>query len=158
MLLREWAAKLYPGAQLLEQYRLGPTRAFLPGIQLTPGLERALRVSNWFADGLLALPDKTLIIEAKVRPTPGAVGQILFYQRLAMQTPLLQQRIAIPIVPVLLWAERDDDVANFARQFGCRVEVYVPLWIVDYLQLVQLRNRSTAPPTSSNGDSQANGA
>lgn len=151
MLLREWAAKMHPGAQLLEQYRLGPTHASLPGVKITPALERALRVSNWFADGILMLSDKTLLIEAKVKPSPSAVGQALFYLRLAMRTPNLQTRIAMPIVPLVLWAERDDAVGDFARQLGCKVEIYTPMWITDYLHLVQLRNRSTALDTSSNG-------
>jgi hypothetical protein len=146
MLLREWAAKFYAGLPLMEQYRLGPTRNALLNVALTPALENALRVANWFADGVIATPTSTVIVEAKVRPNPSAVGQVLFYQRLAMATPLLQSRLNLPIEPTVLFAESDSAIEHFARNYGVRVALYSPKWIVDYLQSVQLRGRGPNPP------------
>jgi hypothetical protein len=146
MLLREYAAKFYAGFPLLEQYRLGPTHNHVLGVALTPALERALRTSNWFADGVIPAADRTVVIEAKIRPNPSAVGQVLFYQRLAMGTPLLQSRLNLPIEAVVLFAESDPAVEMFARNYGVRVATYSPAWIVDYLQSVQLRGRGPNPP------------
>lgn len=146
LLLREFAVRMFPGEQLLEQVRLGPTRSHLVGVTVTPALEAALRVSNWFADGVLCLPDKTLILEAKIKPNPSAVGQVLFYARLAIRTPIFQSRLSLPIQTAVLFAEADPDVTDFARALGVTVFTYTPMWIADYLQLVQFRARSSPPP------------
>lgn len=145
MLLREWAAVKYPGILLREQVRLGPTEEGVVGVAINPALERALRVWNWYADGLLATPSETLLIEAKVHPDPGAIGQILFYRQLVMTTPGIVDLLGVPLVAVVLFAETDSEVTRFAQQLGVRVETYTPAWIADYLQLVQFRRRSTAP-------------
>lgn len=143
-LLREWAALKYPGIVLREQLRLGPTSASLAGVQVDPALEAMLRVENWYADGLLVTPAEILLVEAKVKADPSAVGQVLFYQRQAIRTPALADALHKSIVPVVLFAEMDADVSAFARQLGCRVEIYTPQWIADYLTQVQFRRRSGA--------------
>lgn len=145
-LLREWAQKKYPQAKLIEQMRLGPTSAKLVGVEVHPSLERALRVENWYADGVIVLPHEVQCIEAKVKANPSAVGQALFYMRLMMSTPELQMYMQLPFVPVVLFAEDDAAVNNFARGMGCRVELYTPGWIADYLTQVQFRRRGTAAP------------
>jgi hypothetical protein len=143
MLLREWSARMFPGEQLLEQMRLGPTRSHLVGVTVTPALEAALRVNNWYADGVLFLADKTLIVESKIKPNPSAVGQVLFYARLAIRTPVFQSRLGLPIQTAVLFAEADNDVSDFARALGVAVFTHTPMWIADYLQLVQFRARSS---------------
>ena len=144
-LLREWAALRYPGVHLYEQVRLGPTPVSLSGVTVSPELERMLKLENWYADGILVLTDQVLIIEAKVQATPGAISQVKFYWRQALRTADLANLIGMNWTPVVLWAEDDADVSNFARGEGVRVEIYTPPWIADYLQLVQFRNRIPAP-------------
>jgi hypothetical protein len=141
MLLREWAAAAYPGFQLYEQYRLGPTHASLVGVTVTPGLEEALRVLNWYADGVIYAPNETLLIEAKMKPNPSAVGQALFYLRLLPSTPQHNSKPYAPMVPVVLFAESDPTVTVFAQSLGVRVVTYTPAWVADYLNQVQLRPR-----------------
>lgn len=143
LLLREFSARMFAGEQLVEQMRLGPTSSHLIGVTVTPALEAALRVSNWYADGVLFLADKTLIFEAKIKPNPSAVGQALFYRRLAIRTPVFQSRLNLPIEACVLFAEADSDVSDFARALGVVVFTYTPMWIADYLQLVQFRARSS---------------
>jgi hypothetical protein len=145
-LLREWASITYPGLQLLEQFRLGPTSAKLVGVTVTPALEAALRVSNWFADGVILAPYETAVIEAKVKPTPSAVSQVQFYADLLPTTPAMAGRLNLPISQIVLYAEDDPTVSNFARRRGVRVAIYTPPWIADYLQIVQFKGRSTSPP------------
>jgi len=149
MLLREWAAAAYPGLQLYEQYRLGPTHASLVGVTVTPGLEEALRVLNWYADGVIYAPNETLLIEAKMKPNPSAVGQALFYLRLLPSTPQHNSKPYAPIVPLVLFAESDPAVTIFARSLGVRVVTYTPRWVEDYLNQVQLRPRQRSVPGTS---------
>ena len=146
MLLREWAAAAYPGLPLYEQYRLGPTHASLVGVTVTPGMEAALRVLNWYADGVIYAPNETLLIEAKMKPNPSAVGQALFYLRLLPSTPQHNSKPYAPIVPVVLFAESDPTVTMFARSLGVRVITYTPRWVEDYLNQVQLRPRQRSRP------------
>lgn len=145
-LLREWAALKYPGIVLREQLRLGPTTASLAGVAVDPTLEAMLRVENWYADGLLITPGEILLVEAKVKADPSAVGQVLFYQRQAIRTPELAAQLHKPIIPTVLFGESDADVSSFARAMGCRVEIYTPQWIADYLTQVQFRRRSGPSP------------
>ena len=146
MLLREWAPLKYPQGQLFENVRLGPTQAKLVGVEVSPGFARALMVELWYADGLIVLPDQVLVVEAKVKATPGAVGQVKFYIRQLMRMPEMNDLLRLPLIPVVLFAEDDDEVTKFCRQEGVRVELYTPAWIVDYLNQVQFRNRITPPP------------
>ena len=66
----------YPGVRLWEQVRLGPTEVKLVGVHIDPALENAIRVENWYADGILMLPNEILIVEAKMQPTPSASSQV----------------------------------------------------------------------------------
>jgi len=146
MLLQEWVTQKYPAAQVFYELRLGPTTKTLLGVQVSPALEAMLRVANWYADCVVIAPAEILVIEAKVDPDPGAVGQVLFYRTLIYSTPSLQGYTTMPVQPVVLFAENDSGVTPFARGLGCRVEIYTPPWIATYLEQRQFRNRSTASP------------
>lgn len=141
-LLREWLQLKYPGAPTFYELRLGPTHKTLEGVTVSPQLANMLAVSNWYADAIVIAPPELLLIEAKVNPDPGAVGQVLFYQRLLSSTPKLADFSHLAVIPLLLFAENDDQVSPFCRSFGCRVEIYTPPWIAQYLVQVQFKNRS----------------
>jgi hypothetical protein len=147
-LLEEWIAAKYPQAQVMLNLRLGPTAKHLVNVEVTPQLEAMLRVSNWYADAVILLPHELLVVEAKVDPLPEAIGQALFYSRLIYRTPALSEVDPALIVPVVLFGEDDAEVTTFARQLGCRVELYTPAWIADYLVQRQFRRRvATQTPT-----------
>jgi hypothetical protein len=146
MLLREWAAARYPGIPLREQLRLGPTTSELNGRTVSPAMQRAMSVFNWFSDGILVLDDQVLVIEAKLRATPAAVSQVEFYLQQMIRTPELQQFMNRPFVPLVLWAIDDPAVSAYARSRGVRVEVYTPAWIEDWMSQVLYRTRRTNPP------------
>ena len=136
----------YPGLRLREQLRLGPTSAYVIGQPIHPALAAMLRVENWYADGLIVTASEVLLVESKMEANPGAIGQVLFYYRLGYRTPELAPYLSLPFVPVVLYAEDDDEVVKFGREMGCRVEIYTPSWIEDYLTQVQFRRRATASP------------
>jgi hypothetical protein len=136
MLLHEWASLRYPGALVFYQLRLGPTNRTLVNVTVTPELERMLRVANWYADAVILTESEGLMVEAKVEPNPSAIGQALFYLRLYWQTPELAGYSHLPFSPVVLFAENDPTVADFARSLGVRVEIYTPPWIADYLNRI----------------------
>jgi hypothetical protein len=147
-LLAEWLSIKYPGVGSLGRLRLGPTSAYVIGRDIPPNLAAMLSVENWYADAIVLAPGEQLVIEAKVQAKPAAIAEVLFYQRLLSRTPELQAYLQMVFQPVVLFAEADDDVSDFARSLGVRVEVYTPPWIVDYLLRVQFRPRSPASPSS----------
>jgi hypothetical protein len=115
-------------------------------VQQTPQIEAMLRVSNWFADMVGVTPAAIKVIEAKLDPDPGAVGQALFYSRLVMSTPALRAYVTRPIQPVVLFAADDPDVRRMANSLGVAVEVYTPAWYADYLIQRRYRRRVGAQP------------
>ena len=150
-LLHEWLDMRYPTSLPLYELRLGPTAAHLVNVSVTPALEAMLRVNNWYADAVVITPSENLVIEAKMKPDPGAIGQVKFYYRLLGRTPILNQYNRAPWVKVVLFAEDDDDVNAFAQDEGVRVELWTPAWVESYLNQVQFRNRSTAPQIATGG-------
>lgn len=149
MLLHEWVTARYPTAQVFYELRLGPTEKHLLGVQVAPALQAMLRVANWYADCVIVDPPTGLVVEAKVDPDPGAIGQVLFYRTLIFSTPAMAPYRNISFEPVVLFAEDDSAVTPFARGLGCRVEIYTPPWIAEYLVNRQFRNRSTPLPGTS---------
>jgi hypothetical protein len=141
-LMQEWLSRRYPGVPSLGRLRLGPTRATVPGVDLSPELAAMLSVSNWYADAIILAPHEQLIVECKVAPKPGAIGEVLFYQRLLSATPGLDSYLNTYFQPVVLFAEDDSSVSSFATSLGVRVEIYTPQWIVSYLSRVQFRGRA----------------
>jgi len=148
MLLQEWVTAKYGTTGVYPEVRLGPTQESLVGVQVSPALEAMLRVANWYADCVVITPTEGIVIEAKVKPDPGAVGQVLFYRTLIFSTPAFAQYVNLAWQPVVLFAEDDSGVTPFARGLGVRVEIYTPPWIATYLENVQFRSRSTPPTTT----------
>lgn len=147
MLLHEWVSMRYPRAMVFYQLRLGPTNRSLVNVEVTPALERMLRVANWYADAVILTESEGLMVEAKVEPNPSAIGQALFYLRLYWQTPELVSYSHLPFSCVALFAESDPAVTDFARSLGVRVEIYTPPWIAQYLERVQFRGRGSRSPS-----------
>ena len=147
MLLHEWVSLRYPNALVVPNLRLGPTTRTLVNVEITPALERMLRVANWYADAVVLTESEGLLVEAKVEPNPSAIGQVLFYLRLYWSTPELAAYQHLPFAPVVLFAENDPAVTDFARSLGVRVEIHTPPWIVSYLERVQFRGRGSRIPS-----------
>lgn len=147
MLLHEWVSLRYPQALVFYQLRLGPTNRSLVNVEVTPALERMLRIANWYADAVILDHGEGLMVEAKVEPNPSAIGQALFYLRLYWSTPELAPYAQTPFRPVVLFAENDPAVTDFARSLGVSVEIYTPPWIATYLEQVQFRGRGSRSPS-----------
>lgn len=142
-LLQEWVGLRYSSAQVWYELRLGPTARTLLGVQVSPALEAMLRVANWYADAVIVDGNEIVLVEAKVEPTPSAVGQVLWYYQLARATPALAPYTNLAIVPTVLFGEDDEQLNAWVRSMGIRVELYTPPWIAEYLVNRQFRNRRT---------------
>jgi hypothetical protein len=145
-MLREWVSLHGWQQQAIYELRLGPTPQTLIGVTVSPQLEAMLRVALWYADLVVPTPTELLVVEAKVQPKPGAVGEALWYSRLVPTTPELAAYAHLPVVPVVLFGESNEILNAWARTLGVRVELYTPPWIAEYLSTRQFRNRNTPSP------------
>lgn len=141
-LVNEWLVATYPREHWQTHVRLGS----MPfGIE-TEGLDNqeAAMVHSAFArwaDAVVALPDRTLLVEAKVVAHPNAIAQLMVYRRLMPFTPGLRIRTELPIEPVMLYARPDEVVLQVAAENNITAVRYDPDWVEQYLQTLFLRKQ-----------------
>jgi len=132
-LVAEWIAETYPTAKWKMRVRLGPTEA-LPARYIPRSLvERILRPFAHWADAVILLPDKVIIVEAKIVLSPRAIGELELYEWLFKQTPEYRPYWDWPIEKVLLYALEDERVIEYAKERGIKCIKYCPPWAKRYL-------------------------
>ena len=83
------------------------------------------KTRRW-ADAIVHLPDKTLLIEGKMKAEPSVIGQLLNYRNLLPQTPLFYKYREIPIEMQLVCAKIDTDTEALVKQAGIDVVMFKP--------------------------------
>jgi RecB family endonuclease NucS len=98
---------------------------------LPPGYEanEFMVVGRW-ADIVTFEPNIVTIIEAKLEPSPEAVGQLQLYGNMFKQSPRFAQYASAQVNLVLLTSRVDTHVQELCEQQGIRFEVFRPEWIV----------------------------
>ena len=123
--------------------RVGAVPSKLHPEQLEPGEVRALGVWRRWADAIVFMPDRLILIEAAIRPSPGDISQLELYEHLLPQTPELAEHKNKRIEKVLLFALEDPVIVSMARERGIKVVYFHPHWIDDYLKILYPRERRT---------------
>lgn len=118
LLMYEYVAKFYPDKPHWFRIEVGP----IPGDGKNPLYARTRR----WADAIIRMPDHMLIIEAKMKPKPDVVSQLLNYRDLYPQTPLFTKYKNDKIVMKIVCAMVDDETRAFIERNGIEVEVYKP--------------------------------
>lgn len=103
-----------------------------------------LSVYRRWADCVISLPDKTIILEAKIVSRLGALEALEIYKQLYLSSPEYIHRHSIPIELWFIYAVEDPVLNNLARQKGIIPIEYRPAWLPDYLAI--LRGRERQPP------------
>ncbi len=132
-LLAEWLARRYPHDRVQQQVRLGAITPTIGTDGLSPGELAALGVFRRYADALIFLADRLILVEASIPPHPGYISQLALYRHLLPLTPELIAFRALPVEMVYLVAIEDPVVTALARDAGIKVEVFRPAWVLDYL-------------------------
>ena len=140
-LVVEYLARNYPKYETRTRVRLGGVPKALDHPDLSEGERRALGVWRRWADAIVIMPTKLVLIEAKIRPGPEAIAQLELYKHLLPKTPELQPHKAKPIELVLLFALEDPVVEQLARAKGIRVVYFKPKWVDEYLSVLYPRER-----------------
>ena len=133
-LVSEWLLKTHPNALQWRRVRVGP---------LPEGPDAAMYgiVRRW-ADIVFKDEEGVHIIEAKMRPDPGAISQLQVYARLFPTTPEFREYWGLPLHLHLLTTSKDPVVLELAQEQGIHYEIYMPAWAKKYLDDLILKKRS----------------
>jgi len=106
---------------------------------LPPGKEaREYMVTGRWADAIVFTPDIVHIIEFKMDPNPGAIGQLDLYAQLFGKTLRFRRYWGAGIVKHLVTTRIDEHVKQLCDEHGCIYEVFAPDW-VEYWRKSRLR-------------------
>jgi hypothetical protein len=148
LMLSEWLAKEYPQYEYRMRVRLGtyPIERDEAGRYLPDAEMRMLGVWRRWADAIVFLPDRLVLVEAAIRPSPGKLAQLELYKELIPHTPELAEFRDFPIEMVLVYAIEDPVLIKLAREKNIRCVHYIPKWLPAYLEILYPRERRAPSP------------
>ncbi len=117
-LVNKWMSEKHATALQWRRVRLG----------IVPDKEQARMYSvilRW-ADAIFVEDDTVFIVEAKLRPSAEAFGQLELYEQLFRKTPEFQQFWNLPIKLVFLTMMLDQELWEHAERKGIKYEIYNP--------------------------------
>ncbi len=125
-LVAEWLERTHPNALQWKRVRLGP---------IAPGKDpKYYGILRRYCDIIVKVGTSIMLIEAKMRPNPTAVGQLLLYRDLFPQTPEFTEYHELPIHLVFLTTVEDPVVKAMCGELDISYAVYGPPWAMEYLE------------------------
>lgn len=119
MLLTKWLAKFHRTSPQWKRVRLG--------VPANPEEAKFFQVLLRWADAIFIKDGIVHIVEAKLRPTPGAIGQLEVYKDLFKVTPEFSQYSENPIKLILLSPILDLGLAEITKRKDIIMEIWKPL-------------------------------
>ena len=95
---------------------------------------QSFRRWRFYADAIVVMQDRLIIVEAKLRKPDRGLGALLMYQPLVKQTPELKPYINLPLEMRLVTPRPDPRVIATAAKHGIVVDVWAPDWVMAYLR------------------------
>ncbi len=135
-LVSEYLARFHPDHESRTHVHLWSTPPRLKGQYATDKEERLVGVFRRWADAIVFLPDRLILIEGKILPQPGVISQLSLYEDLIPKTPELAEHREKPIVKMLVCAIEDKLISALARREGVQVRIFHPAWINEYMKIV----------------------
>lgn len=145
-MIAEWLGQTFPGAEYRTMVRLGRIQPRLANGTYTEDEERMLGVHRRYADAVVILPDRLLLVEAVMRADPGKLAVLELYEMLIPQTPELQQYANLPIKKVLLYAIEDPVLVELARRKDILAVRFTPSFFDTWFAQLKARHQR-APRT-----------
>jgi len=140
-LVSEYLAKHYGKYPTKTRVRVGAIHPDLKPGELSDAEQRMVGVFRRWADAVVFMPNRLILIEAAIRPSPGDISQLELYKHLLPKTPELAEHKSKRIDMVLLYALEDPVIVALAREKGIKVVYFHPSWIDDYLKILYPRER-----------------
>lgn len=123
--VNDWLMLNYPNELWITRQHIGPipkkTVAAAYGVLM-----------NW-VDAIVIMPNKILLIEAKLRNEVKGIGQLLLYESLFAQTPKFSRYHTRPIEKILLCLRNIPAVKEEAEKQGIKYITYKPAWLLQEL-------------------------
>lgn len=107
------------------------TRVWLGTFPPGPEMRDFHLVGRW-ADLVVFEPNIATIIEAKLEPAAKAVGQLLEYKNMFLETPRFSMHVNDQVNLKLLTSRVDTQVQELCEQQGVDYEVFRPDWVQFY--------------------------
>ena len=123
-LIYEYMINRYSRFPQWRRVRVGP----IPGKE-PKELYGVLR--RW-VDGIVFTGSKIILIEAKMKPDPAAIGQLLFYKKMFPLTPEFEMYKDYPIEMEFVTTREDPMVKAQCKDNGIRYVVYRPKWVEEW--------------------------
>jgi hypothetical protein len=135
LMVREYVDKMYPNNLKWLRHEVGAYNPDDP-IQFNSQLRR-------WADAIIDVDDNILVIEAKMKPTPGAISQVQTYVHLIRETPDLQYYWDKSVFGMILTTWEDPAVKKVANEWGILYEVFQPSFYPEWQEM--MKNRFAKP-------------
>jgi len=130
-LVSEWVAATYPRARYRLRTRLGPLPELSEDLKALGISRNIYTVVRHWADCLVFLDNKTVIVEGKIRWKPEGLGQLITYRSMFYQTPEYRDRWDLPVELIALYAYISPENMELLTQFQIRPVQFRPQWISD---------------------------
>ena len=124
----------YPNNEVKFNVRLGGIPEKLQNINIGDISPNIFKVWNRYADAIVFLPNKLILLEAKLRADIGVVSQIEYYQTLISSTPELQAYAGLPVELHIVCALPDPQLVAYAQSRGIIIDVYQPPYAQEYIK------------------------
>jgi hypothetical protein len=143
-MLSEWLELNYSGSYYATRVRLGtpPAELSIPGI--SPEEHTMTGIWRRWADGLVLLRDRVIIIEAAIRPDPGDISKLELYASLFPHTPEYREHAGKRLELILLYALEDPVLLRLAATKGIKTVYFRPSWLAEYLAILYPRERRSS--------------
>jgi len=144
----EYCSQAFPGEKVIYHCRLGTWPTPLTAGELTPEEQAMLRVRMRWADAIVLLPNKILVIEGKLRASEflKGVGELQLYTHLVLHTEEFLAWKGTPVVGRLLIPFEDPAVIAITRQQGIETAVYKPTFWAAFISAIQPRQGRAIRP------------
>lgn len=129
----EYLMKYFSEYEHETQVRLGVLPATIGGQKLTRAEQYALNTFRRYADAIVRMPDRLILIEASITPSPGYISQIELYRRLIPLTEDIGIWREKPLAAQYVVAYEDPVVSMMARENNIDVVIFRPEWVDEYL-------------------------
>jgi len=130
-LVSEWVAATYPRARYRLRTRLGPLPELSEDLKALGISRNIYTVVRHWADCLIFLDDRTIIVEGKIRWKPEGLGQLITYRRMFYETPEYTDRWTLPVELIALYAYITTDNMELLKDFEITPVEFRPKWISD---------------------------
>lgn len=138
-LVSEYMAAAFPDALVKERVRLGPIVSLTPEAELTDAELKMQGVFRRFADAIAVTKTHLVVVEGKMRSTPGAVAQLHLYESLLDDTFELYDYRNLPHRLIHVVCIEDPAVTRMAEKFDVEVVVYKPDWLGQWISAMHPR-------------------